>query len=271
MTLRVCFLGNSHVAALRDAWRQGPDRWPIRWPGLEAGFVGAHKDLLLRTELRAGRLVPADAAAAAAFRDLSGIEDVDLAAWDAFVITGCLVSVATAANTYRDCRWVGLPSVAAHPDLASAPERLSSRAAARAAIEAAMASRLGPRLAAHLRAMTDRPILLTSQPRVSAAIKARRRTVTRAHHIALGNDDAAGLSAMFEAAAARVVAGAGALFVPQPAGTIEDHILTALPYMQGARRLTARGRAAQPEDDIMHANAAYGALVLDQVVAVLTA
>jgi hypothetical protein len=267
MTLRICFFGNSHIAALRDAWRTEAGRWP----GLEAGFVGAHKDLLLKTVCRRGRLVPSGMATAEAFRRLAGIEDVDLTAWDAFVITGCLISVATAANTYRDCRWVGLPSVEAHPDLASAPERLMSRAAVRASMQGAMASRLGPRFAAHLRAMTDRPILLTSQPRVSAAIKLKRRSVTRAHHTALAAGDAAGLSLLFEEAAARAVAEAGARFVPQPAMTIEDHILTALPYMEGARRLTAKGKAPQPKDDIMHANAAYGALVIDQVVAVLTA
>lgn len=267
MTLRVCFFGNSHIAALRDAFVTHKGRWP----GLEAGFVGAHKDLLLKTVHRQGRLVPAGMATAEAFRTLAGIEDVDLAAWDAFVVTGCLVSVTTAANTYRDCRWVGLPSVEAHPDLASAAERLLSRAAALASVEAGMATRLGPRFAAHLRAMTDRPILLTSQPRVSAEIKLRRRAVTRAHHTALANGDASGLSALFEDAAVRAVAAAGARFVPQPDITIEDHVLTALPYMEGARRLTARGKAPQPKDDIMHANAAYGALVLDQVVALLTA
>ncbi|SMY08672.1 hypothetical protein [Flavimaricola marinus] len=265
MSLRVCFFGNSHIAALREAWRDDA----ARWPGLEPSFVGAHKDLLLKTVHRNGRLVPSGNATADAFRRLGGVEDVDLGAFDAFVVTGCLISVATAANTYRDCRWVGLPSLEAKHDLAAGPERLLSYAAARASMQAAMATRLGPKFVTHLRAMTDKPILLTSQPRVSAAIKAKRRSVTRAHHTALSNGDAEGLSAIFEDAAARVIAECGARFVPQPAPTIEDHILTALPYMNGAKRLTARGNLPQPKDDIMHANAAYGALVIDQVVSTL--
>lgn len=265
MTLRICFFGNSHIAALREAWRDDAGRWP----NVEASFVGAHKDLLLKTAFHDGHLVPASEATEDAFRRLGGVSQVDLSAFDAFVVTGCLISVATAANTYRDCRWIGLPSLAAKQDLAAGPERLLSYAAARASMEAAMSTRLGPRFVAHLRGMTDKPILLTSQPRVSATIKAKRRAVTRAHHTALGNGDAAGLSEIFEDAASRMIARHGAVFVPQPAETIEDGILTALPYMNGAKRLTAKGNLPQPKDDIMHANSAYGALVIDQVVAAM--
>lgn len=261
MTMRLCFLGNSHIAALREAWADDRDRWP----GLEADFVGAHKDLLLRTRAEGSRLVPDDPATATAFRTLGGVKEVDLASYDAVVITGCLVSVATAANTYRDCRWAGLPSLSREPDLAAMPHGFVSRPAARAMVEATIDDRLGPMFARHIRGMTDAPILMTSQPRVSAAIKAKRRAVTRAHHSALENGDAAGLSDLFEEAAARVMAACGARFVPQPAQTIEDDILTALPYMEGAKRLTAKGDAPQPKEDIMHANAAYGGLVIDQV------
>lgn len=262
MTLRLCFLGNSHIAALREAWRKTPDRWP----DVEARFVGAHKDLLLKTTHRAGRLVPTGNATADAFRKLGGVEDLTLADYDAFVITGCLVSVASAANTYRDCRWIGLPSLEAKPDLAAGPEGLLSYAAARATIQAALAARLGPVFAAHLRDMTDKPILLSSQPRVSASVKTALRASIRAHHVALDNGDAKGLSAIFEDAAACATEAAGAQYVPQPRHTIEDHILTSRTFMAGAKRLTPMGKAAQPKDDIMHANAAYGTLVIDQVI-----
>ena len=262
MTLRLCFLGNSHVAALREAWTGRGDRWP----GVEAHFVGAHKDLLLKTALRDGHLEPASAAAAHAFDTLSCVPSVDMAGYDAFVLTGCLVSLHNATLTYRDARWVGLPSLSGSPDLAAGPQRLLSYAAARASVVSGLSSRLGVRLAAHLRPMTDRPIYLTSQPRVKATIKARPRAAARVHNTILENGDAAEVSALYEDAAERAMAEVGALYLPQPPQTIEDHILTAERYMTGAKRLTAAGRAAQPSEDITHANAAYGRLVIGQVI-----
>lgn len=263
MTFRLCVLGNSHIAALRDGWVDHPGRWP----GIAADFVGAHQGLLLQTEIRDGHLVPATDAARDAFRRLARIESVDLAAYDGFVIAGCLIGLHSAAVLYREMRWTRLPSVALADDLATMAQRLVSYPAVRATLEARLADRLGTQFARKLRTGTDRPIWITSQPRVSAAIKSVPRAATRSHAEALRNGDAAGLSALFEDGATRVARAAGAEFVPQPTETISDHILTALPYMTGAKRLAARPGLPQPPDDIMHANAAFGALMLDAVVA----
>lgn len=263
MTFRLCVLGNSHLAALRDGWVDHPGRWP----GISADFVGAHQGLLLQTEIRDGRLVPVTAAAREAFRRLSRVESVDLGAYDGFVIAGCLVGLHSAAVLYREMRWTRLPSVALADDLATMAQRLVSYPAVRATLEARLADRLGMQLARKLRAATDRPIWITSQPRVSAAIRKVPRAATRSHAEALRNGDAAALSALFEEGAARAARAAGADFVPQPAETIDDAILTALPYMTGARRLAVRPGLPQPPDDIMHANATFGALMLDAVAA----
>lgn len=261
MTFRLCVLGNSHVAALKDGWAAHPGRWP----GIAADFVGAHRDLLLRTDIRDGHLVPATDEARDAFAKLAGIESVDLAAYDGFVIAGCLIGVHSAATAWRDMRWIGLPSVAACPDLATMRPRLVSWPAARETLVARLSDRLGLRLARHLRTGTGRPIWITSQPRVSAAILTAPRKGTISHAEALRTGDAPGLSALFDEAAARAAAASRAVFVPQPPETIERHILTALPYMQGAFRLAARPGLPQPPDDIMHANAGFGALMLDAV------
>lgn len=264
MTTRILFLGNSHLAALRQAHAASPGRWP----GIAATFLGAHKDLLLQTELRQGRLVPVTPQAQQAFQRLAQVADVDVAGQDLIVITGCMVAVASAATAARDMRWPGLPSLANCADLAAMPARLVSRAAACATVQAVLARRLGPELARHLHAQgAAPPIWLTCQPRVSAVIHAAPRPATRALSEALATGNAAGLSALFETAARRAMADAGAEYLPQPPHTITHHILTALPYVQGAIRLAERPDLAQPEDDVLHANAAYGAAVLDQIAA----
>lgn len=261
MTTRVCILGNSHIAALREAWREDSTRWPT----VDATFVGAHKDLLLDTEFKDGHLLPTTKDAAEELKRLGGITALRLADYDAFVITGGLVSVATAATVYRDLHWPDLPSMAELDDLAAGPVLMTSRVAAVATLEEVLAGRLGPRLAGHLRGMTQAPIYLTSQPRISAEIRTTRAPKTHAHRLALRRGDAAELSRMFEQAATRALAKHKATFLRQPPQTIAAHILTAKRYMQNAPRLTANGGIPQPLDDIRHANAAYGALVLDQI------
>lgn len=263
---RVLFLGNSHLAALREAHVRDPDRWP----GVTATFIGAHKDLLLQTTVGYGRFQAATPAATAAFRKLNGIDGVDLGDVDHIVICGCLVAVSVAASLWRDARWPALPSVQRADDLAGAGPVLISDAAAKAGLAGALASRLGLHLIRHLRSGTDLPITLSSQPRSSAAIATKSRVHTRAQNALLTAGDAAQVSALFDAAAAAACAQAGASWLPQPPQTIAQDILTDIAFMRGATRLTRDpGTAPQPLDDVSHANAAYGATVLDQVAGVL--
>lgn len=261
MTLRLCFLGNSHVACVRQAWQTEAGRWP----GISPLFVGAHRNLLLETAEVAGRLVPTSDGTARAFSELAGIDHVDLTAFDAFVVTGCLVSLGCIANLYRDARWLDLPSIAIHDDLASEPAVLMSDAAVQMTAEDILSRRLGLRVAQHLRGMTNQPIVVTSQARVSAVIEQAHRPGVRAHHAALKAGDGASLSALFDSCATRACRDAGAAFLPQPRRTIAKDILTARAFMDGAVRLTADGNSPQPHRDITHANARYGAAVLDQI------
>lgn len=262
---RALFLGNSHLAALREAWRSAdPGRWPF-----EAQFVGGHKDLLMQTEVSGGRYRPITAPARETFRRFGGVAEIVLDEFDAFVVAGCMVALPQATNIYRDARWPGLPSLAGEADVAALEPRLMSRAAVLATVAANLGDRLGLRLAARLRTGTDAPIWVASQPRLSARVKGKPRPTTRGHLMALRNGDAAAVSALFDEAAHIAASRANTGFLPQPEATIDDHIFTSEPYVAEAPRLTPEGRATQPEDDILHANAAYGAAVLDQVAAVL--
>jgi hypothetical protein len=265
MTFRLCVFGNSHVASMRAAWAV----YPGRWPGLDARFVGAHGKLLLETEIRQGKLVPVTNSSRSAFQRLGGVDEVDLAAFDGFVIAGCVMAMPQAAMVYRDMRWPDLPSLDQVPDLAAMRQTLVSYAAARTTLEAVLSRKTGPRFAAHLRAGTDRPIWMASQPRMSEAGRAPRATRLWSYVAALTSGDGAGLSALFEDGASRAAVAAGAEFLSQPPHTIKDHILTKLAYVKGAVRLTPDGNLPQPRQDMAHANAAYGAAVLDQIAGIV--
>ena len=265
--MRLCFLGNSHIACVRQAYSDDASRWS--W--LDATFVGAHKGLLLETAERDRRLVPTSPEARDAFESLGGLSTIDLDAYDAFVITGCLISFAPIAQIHKGARWLGLPSLEASDDFVSEkPVLMSEGAVERIAVDL-LFKRLGCRLVRHLSAMTDRPILLTSQPRISAVISQGQWPATYTHKSILRKGDTAPMSDLFDRAAAEAVAGSGGVFLPQPIQTRDKDILTKRSFMDGAIRLTSKGRVPQPQQDYAHANLQYGAAVLDQITEVLDA
>jgi hypothetical protein len=129
---------------------------------------------------------------------------------------------------------------------------------------------LGGRALRILRRGTDLPILVASQPRPATRLQDLPGHALAVLTQAIKAGDARQVSTMFEDAADIVCAALEATFLPQPMQTIADYLLTKPAFTRGAIRLTKEGRYAQPVDDILHANAAYGALILDQVAETLS-
>lgn len=263
--MRLCIIGNSHVAALRRAWAQHPGRWADICPT----FVAAPRSLLLHTKVEGGYLVPTALATRQALQRLSGIASLDLSAQDLFVVVGGSMTLLTAVQPYRDARWPGLPSVADCPDLACLRQQLISKNAAQAIVCAILSQRLGAQLAMRLRAGTSCPIFLAEQPRLSDGVLTMRHPAARLHKIAIRSGDAAAIARLFETAAIAALAPSGTRFLPQPAQSISQQLFTASRYMIGSEMLGPDRGALHDRDDITHANASYGALVLDQIMAAL--
>ena len=264
--MRLCIIGNSHVAALRRAWAQ----YPGRWPGICPAFVAAPRSLLLHTMVRDGRLVPTSPATLQALQRLGGNASLDLSAHDVFVIVGGSMTLLTAVQPYRDARWPGLPSVADCPDLVQRPQRLISGQAAQAIVLADLSQRMGVQLAERLRTGTICPICLVEQPRLSDEVRTTRHPAARLHKIAIRAGDATAIARLFETAATAALAPSGTRFLPQPAQTVSQQLFTASRYMTGSERLDPVQGALHDRDDMTHANANYGALVLDQIMSALT-
>lgn len=265
MTVKLCVFGNSHAAALREAWLRNPGRWP----GLSLDFLAAQKDHLLKTDVRDGQLVATDPLTQAAFERISGKSRVTLAEYDGFIIAGASVCLNAILPIYRESRWVGLPSVVSVADPAHLQQILVSRVAARAVMMARLQARLGYVFAQRLRHHSLQPLFLTSQPRISEEILFAPRPVTRLHNLAVRAGDGETLGQEFDHLAHRVLAELGCQFLPQPLQTVRHGMLTGLDFVKGAHRLTAAMNSPQPQEDILHANGLYGALVIDQITAAL--
>lgn len=264
MTRRICIFGNSHVAAIRSAWTEGA----ARWPDLQVHCIGAHRGLLLETEVRHGWLRPTSAEAKSAFARLGGGHGVRLKDYDAFVVAGGLVSLAHVVGLYRHMHWVGLNTTAAQTDLTASSKALVSRNAVLDTATHTYSNRMGPCFIRHLRPHTDRPIYLTAQPRVSADLLDSADPTVQGHKQVHKADDGPALVALGTTAAERAIEKAGGQYLSQPPETIQHHIMTDPGFMRGAKRLTADGQTPQPPSDLRHGNANYGAALLNQIAAI---
>ncbi len=72
---------------------------------------------------------------------------------------------------------------------------------------------------------------------------------------------------LFETAMHRHAARFGAVLLPQPPGTVAHGLLTVRAYTSGAMKLSDPDRRL-PRGDMLHANARYGGLILEQILGV---
>lgn len=264
MTFRVCLFGNSHLAALRSAQNQNPDRWP----DLDLTMIGAHHDRLIKSECDNERFIPSSKAREH-FIGMDDTTELALDRFDALFIVGCQFALSKSVLDYREIRTWAMPSVQANADFALAKWQLVSTATFQICATTYLRNDIGGKFLAHLRHGTTRPITVISQPRTSARVMDAAETRHGPLRSAVKRGDGPTLSDIFETTAATLCAEHGAGFLPQPAKTIEDHVLTKQRYTNGAIRLTQKGTYSQPTEDLYHANAGYGALVLDQIDALM--
>ncbi|MDP3339409.1 hypothetical protein [Frigidibacter sp.] len=256
---RVLILGNSHIAAVKAAYGSAPDRWP----GLAVQFAGGHGDALAALQVQGGRLVPQTEAARDNLQLLNRREAWSLADYDAFVVVGCEVGIYRALVPYRSARFLGLsPGAAAAVPVSRAMFDLAVRDQVTQSLGGALALRIlaGVQVGGQMA-----QVMLAEQPRPSFDCRRNRRRFTgllRAHRLG----DGAVLAEVFEAAARAALP--GITWLAQPEDTRHGGVFTQPRYSVGSVRLMpGNRRVAHSEDDFIHANAEYGALVLDQIAA----
>lgn len=222
--MRLCVIGNSHLAAIRLGW----DTVAPEFPWLQMTFFGARADGLRDLQVKGGRLVPgtADLADKLAYTS-GGLTEIDPAQYDAALLVGM---------NY-------IPTMPAHAGLSQAVRAL----VARAAYDASLAGLVFARLRA---AAPQLPVHVMPNPlrrRVPGA-EAAQAVVPYAVRLA---DFRRGL-------------GEGPVHVVgQPPETLVDDLYTADAYGIGAVALDqGRGARAKNDDDVSHMNHDYGVLML---------
>ncbi|MBN2631597.1 MAG: hypothetical protein JXR75_13785 [Rhodobacteraceae bacterium] len=258
--MRALVFGNSHTACLIEAWREVAARTGEATPEVTLEFFVRSGSGVAEYELAGTRIAAATEAQKAFLARLSLPVAQDLAGFDALVIVGSEVSlfhVVHVLNRYRILDW----PMTQDPEMPALTEAVLRLAVAEA-LHASNAAQLMAALRA-IPALAAKPIHLVPQPFVSE--RALTASKAGAGFKRLCREQIGDLAAqVFTDETARLAASFDVRFHPQPVETIVHGCLTAQRFTERARRLVNLGQL-QPADDILHANLAYGRLILHQI------
>jgi hypothetical protein len=239
---RVCLIGNSHLAAVKQGLDQARALGLL--DGVACDTFGARWSSLTETRIEQGCLVPSSAAVARSFAWTSGGQDrIALGEYDMI----CLIAGHSPRGVLRY-----VP-----PGLLPPPGRALYRAVARGWAES-WAARLGAAIAEATRAA----VVFVGQPQ--PALQLARIGAFRGLLDASGAPDPAKCAPLeaIRAAIGEALAATphpfAAIAAPPPACLDPLGIVTRAEFCRGAVRLTEGLAEAQPAEDRIHMNGAYG-------------
>ncbi len=262
---RVCFIGNSHLAAIKQGW----DAVRLEHPGIDAVFFGATARQFQNVAIEDGRLVAKTEDAGRSFRLTSGGQNAAvLADYDVIVLVALGFSLAVVLDIYARHRTHDMKNPDGEFEPVS-PEYFNEIAKARLALMPAVTHLKKMHKATRARGtklwLYPQPLpcisVLTGDLAPATLLESAR--ISSLKEAVLWRDEEALYSA-FVAAYADLAHSGHAIF-EQPAQTRISCIFTRQEYARGSVRLTENLNIAHPEDDYTHANAVYGAIAVRQI------
>lgn len=259
MTLRLCVIGNSHLAAYKLGWDALVAAGDPLSRALAPVFFGAPRDGIRHLRAEGDRLVAGrkDLAESLA-RTSGGRDEIVPAEFDAVLLIGLSVSIKRVLRLYKTHLWHGL---AEDPARSRLPRRF---------VLDFLSERYGDTVLADtgrkLRQVTALPILVVAEP--FWAVSARDSRDDKPDYgwdRAIARGDAPQLGAIFDQAIGQMVHG-WARFVPQAPETVADGILTRASFNKEASRLISGEGGGS---DAAHMNGAFGAAMWPGIAAAL--
>lgn len=222
--LRICLIGDSHLAALKQGWPS----IEAEFPDTEVAFFAAGGDMMLDLVVRGRRLQPSTEKLREILKFTSGRGARIQNTFDRYVLCGLRFSIEFAVKLRTE------------NGNSIAPDDLYS------VYDAAV----GPETLRKLRRITDAPVVIVPTPFPAFG----RRVELSQHRTPQSDRD---LAETFLSTCERIARDHGAAFLPQAAETVcADGISTLDEFAVGAARLWPGA------DDNSHMNAKFGAIAL---------
>jgi hypothetical protein len=246
MSYTVCLIGNSHLAALAQAWRNGA---AAARGDLSMVFFGSQAGTARSMALKGGTIAPRSATAIEAFRRSSGGKgEIVVADYDAFVLYGMGFRFSDVLPTLADYGTVG--------ELQWGPvQHLVSESCRDAMLRASIGRASALSALRQIRSLSSAPVLLCPMP--FRAESWFRRSKLAANPRLSNTEFLDSLVHRFVTAASEICAECGGEFVPQDESTCALPGFTKVEFSVDGDTWKVRGRA-----DDKHMNARYGAIAL---------
>jgi hypothetical protein len=244
--MRLCLIGNSHLACLKLGW----DAIGPRYLGVAPTWFAAGGKFDLRVEFRC--LIPTTGRVKNSFAMTTGGETViDPLRYDAFVLCGLLLSIRRAVHLAINHKPHNLENIEA--------QHLVSDELFKIALMAEFEKTPALIFARMLRSLTDRKIILFPVPMPSERIADRRKPFAPFQNQAACER----LATLFRDAVAALAESVTVDVTWQPHATITKDIFTLHEFSEGSARLLSNRLHA--ENDLAHMNAAFGALAMEHI------
>jgi hypothetical protein len=257
--LRLCAIGNSHLAALRSGW----GLCAAVHPAMQVTWFGAMWDGIAQLRrvggaLRADHVPKVEATLA---WTSGGLRQVVFEDYDAFLLVGLGLSFTSLARLYGANRTLSQSKALPF-------KRLLSEAAFEAASKGLVHGSPSLTLACVIREATMKPLLLVPDPRPSEAAANGPEAALWRHLASYANGG--NLLARFAAQAQNAAKSVNAVFVPQPPETCANPPFTHDRLRRGAVRMKPSGDTLFEETDVGHMGPEYGVSVINSVVVALS-
>lgn len=252
---RICFVGNSHLAAIKLGW----DEIASSTPGIEAIFFGAPQPISNTLAYRDGALHIDDGALAKIVNTgPAGGASIALDGFDAVVFCGLGIGPLSFIRLYRTYRSDGQAG-AVSPDYVN---HILSEPVYKETCIGLVARTSAARLAMAVRKEMGVPawVIPAAYPAASILLSVNADTVR--DMLNCGDDDA--IAGAFEASL-QAFAQTGIGAVSQPEETKSAPLFTDERYSSGSVRLV--GNVEHKSLDYVHMNGSFGALVLNSLFA----
>ncbi len=254
---RICLIGNSHVAALRQGW----DIVSPEFPDVAADIFGAHTKVLRNTGSEGSETIVSAQKPVWRFSkddESHQTSRIDVAAYDCFVVAGAGFEARCVVKTYN---WLQFPA------LNGRKEQIVSRMVFKGIVQRLLEQTAAFHLVGLLTKLSTRPIFLVPAPMPADKGFADLQSETMAPWIAAAQSQNAELLLAVYDEAVNDLMSQGLHFVPQPLSTLAGPLSSQQGYSENSARLRFVMDELHPETDYFHMNGAYGAILWRDIIA----
>lgn len=273
MTFRLCFVGNSHLGALKRAW----NRIGSEFPDIEVSMFGAPGRSFRDLVMEGDKIVARGEKAGKSLRATGGSDVIRLADYDALVVIGGSVSLLKLGKLvqgyvppFMNPLLLGPVRKAGQADFEARIKAfyrkkepwLVSRALFLEMLRAVQAQSHGAQLLASVSRARPMPLAQVATPYPSSALVELEPKNLISQLVKLGYGP---LFADMVAQTLADILPKGAKLIRPPADLLVEGILTERSYSDGSMALREE-KGEHDEDDLFHMNEAYGEVMLRRII-----